>query len=111
MRDDALPIRRVLLSGAGIACAVALAIGAVALLLAHRGVAPGGAPVSKPAALGDGIPMLQAAPQDELAAYRREKAQALDGLGWVDAASGVAHVPIATAMDVLAARAASGASR
>ncbi len=110
MRDDALPVRRIVVVGAIIAGAVAVAIGVVVATLAHRAVPLGGVPVARPAALGDDLPMLQTAPQQELATYRREKADALNGLGWVDAASGVAHVPIDVAMTMLAAHAASDAA-
>jgi len=111
MRDDALPIRRIVVTAFGLAVTVAILLGVVVAMLAHRDVPPGGVPVARPAQLGDDLPMLQTAPQQDLAAFRREKAQALDSLGWVDAASGVTHVPIDTAMSMLLARAASGATR
>ena len=112
MRDDALPVGRLLGAAAAIVLAVAVAIGVVLAILAHRRVAPGGARVDPPPTLGPDLPMLQAAPQLDLAAYRAGQQQALHALGWVDAASGVAHVPIETAMALAVARAASaGASR
>jgi hypothetical protein len=112
MRDDALPVRRLLGVGAAIVLVVAVAIGVVLAMLAHRRVPPGGVVIDRPAALGADLPMLQSAPQPDLAAYRAEKQQALHGLGWIDAASGVAHVPIETAMALQAARAAAaGGSR
>jgi protein SCO1/2 len=49
--------------------------------------------------------MLQAAPQVDHDAYRRAKAAARDHYGWVDAASGVAHMPVSEAMNRLAQRA------
>lgn len=112
MRDDALPVRRLLGVGAAIVLVVAVAIGVVLAMLAHRRVPPGGVVIDKPAALGAGLPMLQSAPQPDLTAYRTEKEEALHSLGWIDAASGVAHVPIETAMALQAARGASaGGSR
>ena len=112
MRDDALPLARVLAAGAAIVLAVACAIGVVLTMLAHRHVPVGGVDIAKPVPLDAGLPMLQSAPQPDLVAYRAEKQRALHGLGWVDAASGVAHVPIETAMALQAARAASaGAAR
>ena len=112
MRDDALPIRRLLGVGAAIVLAVTVAIGVVLAILAQRRVPVGGVLVGEPAAPGPGLPMLQTAPQPDLAAYRAEKQQALHGLGWVDAASGVAHMPIEAAMALQAARAANaGAAR
>ena len=104
MRDDALPIRRIVFIGFGIAAAVAVAIAVVLGLLSHRRIPVGGEPVAKPAQLGDGVPMLQTAPQLDLAAYREEKQRELNQVGWVDAASGVAHVPIALAMAGLVGR-------
>lgn len=112
MRDDALPARRILCIGAAIPLAIVFAIGVAFLLLGHRAVPPGGEPVAAPARLPDGLPMLQTAPQPDLAAYGAAQRRALDRAGWVDAASGVAHVPIDAAMAMAAARAASsGASR
>ena len=107
MRDDALPIRRLLGVAAAIVLAVSVAIGVVLAILAQRRVPVGGARIDEPSSPGHGLPMLQTAPQLDLAAYRADKQQALHGLGWVDAASGVAHVPIEVAMALQAARAAS----
>lgn len=107
MRDDALPVGKLLRIGVAIPSAIVFAIAVVLWLLAHRGVPVGGEPVAPPAKLADGVPMLQTAPQEDLAAYRASQQRALDG-----AASGVAHMPIDTAMALQAARAASaGASR
>jgi hypothetical protein len=112
VRDDALPIGRLLWVGVAIALAVATAIAVVLAILAHRRVPVGGVLIDKPAQLGADLPMLQTAPQPDLAAYKDAKLHALHDLGWVDAASGVAHIPIETAMALQAARAASaGASR
>lgn len=112
MRDDALPVGKLLRLGAAIPSAIAFAIVVVLCLLAHRHVPVGGEAVARPATLAAGLPMLQSAPQQDLARDRAAQQGALDGLGWIDAASGVAHVPIATAMALQAASAPSaGASR
>lgn len=112
MRDDALPTGRLLWVGGAIALTVATAIAVVLSILAHRHVPVGGVPVDKPARPGAGLPMLQAAPQPDLVAYKAAKLRVLHDLGWVDAASGVAHVPIEAAMAMQAERAATaGASR
>ena len=112
MRDDALPIARLLWVAVAIVAAVTLAIGVVLAILAHRRVPVGGVLIDKPAQLAAELPMLQTAPQPDLAAYEASKLHALHDLGWIDAASGVAHVPIETAMAMRAAQAASsGASR
>jgi len=115
MRDDALPIRRLLWVGVAIVFAMTAAIAVVLAILAHRRVPVGGLAIDRPSQLGPELPMLQTAPQPDLAAYKVEKQQALHALGWVDAASGVARVPIEVAMALQVARAASvaasGASR
>ena len=103
MRDDALPMGRILLAALAIAATIAIAAGVALALLAHRHVPPGGLAIDKPASPGDGGPALQSAPQPDLADYRAHKLAALHGLGWVDAASGVAHVPIEAAMALQAA--------
>ena len=112
MRDDALPILRLSGVAAAMAGAMATAIVVVLLILHHRHVPVGGVAIDKLAPLAAGLPMLQTAPQPDLAAYKADKMHALQGLGWVDAASGVAHVPIETAMEMMAASSAEkGASR
>ena len=103
MRDDALPVLRLSWVAAAMGGAVALAIVVVLLMLHHRRVPVGGVAIDKPGPLAPSLPMLQTAPQPDLAAYKAEKLHALHDLGWVDAASGVAHVPIETAMAMLAA--------
>ncbi|MFL6625478.1 MAG: hypothetical protein ACJ8G1_03265 [Vitreoscilla sp.] len=111
MRDDALPVAKLLGAAAAIVGAVALALAVVLLVLHQRRVPPGGRPIAAPPPLSAGQPMLEPAPQPDLAAYEAASRRTLHGLGWVDAASGVAHVPIETAMAMRAAAAASGASR
>jgi len=46
--------------------------------------------------------VLQSAPQDELRAYRRSKATALEGYHWVDRTGGVVQIPIERAMELVA---------
>ncbi len=112
MRDDALPITRLLWVGVAMGLAVATAVAVVLMILSHRQVPVGGVTIEPPAQLAADLPMLQTAPQTELATYKAGKLHALHDLGWIDAASGVAHVPIETAMALRAAQAASaGASR
>ncbi len=110
MRDDALPAGKFVRIGAALPGAITFAIVVVASLLAHRHVPPGGQGIARPTPLAQDLPMLQSAPQTDLATYRLAQRRALDGLGWVDAASGVAHIPIEAAMALQAARAASAAS-
>jgi hypothetical protein len=105
MRDDALPVARIVFIGGGIALGVATAIVIVLAILSARHVPVGGQAVDKPRQSGSDLPVLQSAPQTDLAAWRQEKSRALNRLGWVDAASGVAHVPIDVAMGMLVERA------
>ncbi len=55
-------------------------------------------------------PLLQRDPEGELAEMRREMSEQLSSYGWVDEGAGVAHIPIDTAMDLLAAGAAAEAA-
>jgi hypothetical protein len=112
MRDDALPVGRLAWAGVAMAAATAIALAVVLAMLQHRRVPPAGIAIDPPPPLAADVPMLQAAPQLDLAAYKDAKLHALHDLGWVDTASGVARVPIETAMAMQVARAASaGASR
>ena len=79
MRDDALPMGKIVLAGVAVVLTVAIAVGAVLAILAHRHVPVGGIAIDKPSPLDDGLPMLQSAPQPDLAAYQAAKRQALDG--------------------------------
>jgi hypothetical protein len=91
MRDDALPIRRLVSIGCGIAGAVAIACGVVAGMLSQRHIPVGGVPVARPAPLGGDLPQLQASPQLDLAAYREEKSRELDRMLVIGAASGASR--------------------
>ena len=103
MRDDALPMVKIVLAGFAVVLTVAIAVGAVLAILAHRHVPAGGIAIDRPSPLDEGLPMLQSAPQPDLAAYQAAKRQALDG---------ATPLTIAVAMAQRAASAASvGASR
>lgn len=49
-------------------------------------------------------PRLQASPERDLAAYRAEQAARQTSYGWVDREAGVARIPVARAVDLLAER-------
>jgi hypothetical protein len=49
-------------------------------------------------------PALQVHPPDDLAAMRRAQAARLEGYAWVDRDAGIARIPVARAMEILAAR-------
>ena len=53
---------------------------------------------------GPAAPRLQPAPQVDSAAYFDEKARLLDSYGWVDREAGVARIPVAEAMRLMAER-------
>jgi hypothetical protein len=85
-----------------LALVVAAAVGAVFGLLGHWRMPPGGQAANVRAVLAVPRPVLQAAPQQDLAQYRQAQQQRLDSLGWVDRAAGVARIPIGDAMDLMA---------
>ncbi|NML43966.1 hypothetical protein HHL11_09415 [Ramlibacter sp. G-1-2-2] len=104
-----LHVKAVALSGGAIALSVLLAVGAVFLLLRHWRLPPSGADWPTPPTVSG--PALQSAPQLDLVAYRAEKQAWLDGAGWVDPGQGIAHIPIADAMDLLVQRSAAAPKR
>jgi hypothetical protein len=106
MHAAEVPARHIAIAGATIAGTVIGAICVVLLWLHALQLPPGGAPVQAPLRPAS-APMLQSAPQPELASYRAQKEQQLHGIGWVDRSQGIAHIPIEDAMALLAARAAS----
>lgn len=63
--------------------------------------APAAAPAAEESSTAP-FATLQSAPQDELRAYRRSKATALEGYRWVDRAGGVVQIPIERAMELMA---------
>jgi len=104
MRDDALPIGRLVLAGVAVVATVAVAVVVVLAMLAHRHVPVGGLAIDQPVQPEAGRPALQSAPQPDLAAYRAAKRQALEAAD--------AGASIETAMAQQAASAASsGISR
>jgi len=56
---------------------------------------PTDTPIAAPVRLGSD-------PAGEIAAYQEEKLRQLDGYGWVDRDRGIAHVPIARAVQMMA---------
>lgn len=93
--------------GLAIIAVVACVVAAVFLLLHLWGVAGGADRLEpRPPVLVPG-PLVQSAPQLDLRAYRAEKQRIVEGAAWVDAQRGIARIPVADAMAVLAASAAS----
>ena len=102
---------RVIARTGGIIAAAILACVAAVFLLLHLWQVPGGADRSPGAHTAQaGGPDLQAAPQPDLAQYRKDKQKQLESSGWVDRAHGIVHIPIEDAMDLLVRRSAPAAS-
>ncbi|MES2184048.1 MAG: hypothetical protein V4505_05835 [Pseudomonadota bacterium] len=98
-----IDIRKLGATAAGLALMVACAIGAVWLLLRHWQVPPGGQPVGPAQVLAVPGPLLQSAPQDDLVRYRAEQQRRLDTAAWVDRSAGLVRIPIADALELVAA--------
>jgi hypothetical protein len=107
MRGDiaARPIAWVALT---IAAVVVLVIVAVFLLLRLWHTDAGADRVRMPDPVAVPGPALQTAPQPDLQAYLAEKQRLLETGALLDAQRGIARIPIADAMALLAASAASG---
>lgn len=96
--------RAIVLSGAAILATVLLVVGSVLLLLRGWDMpVPTDRVAPRPEVRGS-APLLQSAPQPDLAAYRAAKEQELGTLRWVDRPHGIAQIPIGSAMEILAAR-------
>ncbi|MBL8287124.1 MAG: hypothetical protein JNL85_03990 [Rubrivivax sp.] len=107
MHTRDVPALRIAAVAAGLAATVAAAVLGALGWMRLNGMPAGGARLQTGYTLVVDGPALQSAPQPELAAYRAAKAQRLQSLGWVDAAHGVAHIPIDAAMRLIAQPAAS----
>ncbi len=85
---DAIDMRAVGLGAVAIVGIVGAAIGSVFAVLAWMGDAPGGAPANAAAVVRPlrdaGAPTLQTAPQDDLAAIRRQRANVSAPAGGAD---------------------------
>ncbi|HVZ46320.1 MAG TPA: hypothetical protein VHA82_21120 [Ramlibacter sp.] len=106
--------RRIACVGAIVMLVVVATVGVAMMLLGHWQVLPGEDRVRLPLPVSADAPRLASAPRIERERYEAEKLRASQASGWIDPAQGIASVPIATAMAMLArptASAASGASR
>jgi hypothetical protein len=102
-----LPVRRIALAAAALGMTVVAVALATSWLAKDDGRSANDQPAWRSSDLVIAGPRLQSAPQPELAAYRAEKDRQLHGIGWVDRARGIAHIPIDDAMALLVTRAAS----
>jgi hypothetical protein len=106
--------RPIVLAGIGLACALLLVVGL--MLGFYDAMATHAARVSPPAnplaaAAGPRLPpepRLQVHPVRDLRELREAENTLLDHYGWVDRPAGVVRIPIARAIDLLAARAGQG---
>jgi len=95
--------RRIGLVGGSIALVVVLVVAVVFGLLKAWHMPARTDRVRPPYQMLIETPPLQSAPQLDLARYRAEKRHLLDSSAWIDAQRGIVRIPIATAMQVLAA--------
>ena len=100
-------VRSVLLFGALVAGAVAVAVVVVALLLRHWGIPLDVDRDRLPAGLRWPAPALQSAPQFDLQRYLAEKQRLLNRMEPVPDEPDIVRIPIETAMALMAERAAS----
>jgi hypothetical protein len=99
--------RGVLVAAALIAVAVIAAVVVAWSLVA----AFGGAVRATHAPPADLQPQLQPQPREDLATYRAREQAKISGYDWIDRNAGIVRVPVARAMDLLIARAGSGARK
>ena len=97
--------RAIAWTGLAIAIVVAVVVASVFLLLRLWDTPPGADRSRMPQTVLVPGPGLQSAPQLDLAQYRAEKRKLMDSAGWVDAQRGIARIPVADAMALLAASA------
>jgi hypothetical protein len=105
-----LAVRPIAWVGAAIGGTVILVACGVLLLLHLWNTPPDAQRARLPSTVGIPGPTLQPAPQLDLAQYRAEKQRILDSAAWIDQKRGIARIPIADAMAMLAASAAHGKS-
>ena len=98
-----LAVRPIAWVGAAIGGTVILVACGVLLLLHLWNTAPDAQRARMPYTVDVPGPTLQPAPQLDLAQYRAEKQRILDGAAWIDEKRGIARIPIADAMAMLAA--------
>ncbi len=104
-RDVDVP--RLLLFGGALCFMVAFSLVAMWLLFNFYALEQSAGPPPSPVAQASEIPpqpRLQVAEHSDLVQQHQRNADVLDSYGWVDRKAGVVRIPIARAMDLLAAR-------
>lgn len=94
--------RGIVIGASAIACAVALVVIVVFLLLHLLGMPASTDRTRFAGRVGIPEPRLQSAPQLDIAQERAEKQRLLESGAWLDGSHQHARIPIATAMDLLA---------
>lgn len=98
---DRVSVLGIVMGGLIVSAGIAASLVA-AFVLVHadeRGTPP---PIAPPISSVAGTVVLQAAPERDIAAFRAEKQRLLDQYAWVDRDRGIARIPIAEAMELLA---------
>jgi len=100
-------VRRIVLVGVGLVVLAALVQLAIyfqmmGLWSARQATLPAPPPVATALPSTPPEPRLQTAPADDLRDLRRTEEERLDSYGWVDRRTGIVHVPIERAMELLA---------
>jgi len=98
---DAVNVRGVMVGGVAVAVAVGIAIGIGSAFLLVRG--DGGMSRVLPPHIA-AVPALQAAPAQDMAAYRAEKSRQLHEYAWVDRERGIVRIPIERALELAVQR-------
>jgi hypothetical protein len=94
-------VRPIVGTAVAIGVVIATVVACVLALLHFGGTSFGGDRLNIGYAAPLAAPDLASAPQDELAKDRGAKRARLDSAGWADRSKGIAHIPIADAMDLL----------
>jgi hypothetical protein len=108
--DGEIQLKKIAATGLWLAVVIAVSM-VLVWLLAVRLRASGRAADPPPSPLPEAserrlppTPRLQASPERELAALREEEERLLAGYGWVNEAGGVARIPVARALELIAER-------
>jgi hypothetical protein len=102
MQPHDVPARPIVWSAVAIASSVLAVVGAVFLLLRLWGMPAATDRVQQRSQPVMVPPQLQSAPQSDMAQLRAQQQRALEAIGWVDRDRGIARIPVAAAMDLLA---------
>jgi hypothetical protein len=100
---DGIDIGKVVRIGICALFVLAVAVAAVVALASRWGGGPAAHPIGTPRSWIAG-PLLESAPQADLARYLESKRRLIQSYAWVDKEAGVARIPLQEAMRALAER-------